>query len=197
MTFSILLQLSSVHEIIKGREVDAATRDLMEKQERLWSRSATRSNLPGPMMILASSLPSGNISEPPQTQPMPSSLIPSPLYARLAILRSMQTLCLRKFSITCLITRLRYGEGVTKIRLYGAMDGKELLLYFEDNGIGIMGNDKSRIFSRVLAKTPGWVFSLTREILAITRIGITENGEDRKGARFVIRVPRGAYRLMK
>ncbi|HVP97117.1 PAS domain S-box protein [Methanoregula sp.] len=91
----------------------------------------------------------------------------------------------------------RYGEGVTKIRLYGAMDGTDLLLSFEDNGIGVMDNEKARIFSRGIGKNTGLGLFLTREILAITRIGITETGEYRKGARFTMRVPRGAYRLMK
>jgi PAS domain S-box-containing protein len=91
----------------------------------------------------------------------------------------------------------RYGEGVTKVRLYGAMDGTDLLLYFEDNGIGIMENEKARIFSRGIGKNTGLGLFLTREILAITRIGISETGEYRNGARFTLRVPRGAYRLMK
>jgi PAS domain S-box-containing protein len=91
----------------------------------------------------------------------------------------------------------RYGEDVTKVRLYGAMDGTDLLLSFEDNGIGISEIDKARIFSRGIGKNTGLGLFLTREILAITRIGITENGGFRKGARFVLRVPRGAYRMMK
>ncbi|MGB8819596.1 MAG: ATP-binding protein, partial [Methanoregula sp.] len=91
----------------------------------------------------------------------------------------------------------RYGEGVTKVRLSGAIDGTDLLLYFEDNGIGIVENEKTRIFSRGIGKNTGLGLFLTREILAITRIGISETGEYRKGARFTLRVPRGAYRLMK
>jgi PAS domain S-box-containing protein len=91
----------------------------------------------------------------------------------------------------------RYGEGVTGIRIYGVMDGTDLLVSFEDNGIGIMESEKSRIFGRGIGKNTGLGLFLTREILAITRIGITETGEYRKGARFTMRVPRGAYRLMK
>ena len=72
---------------------------------------------------------------------------------------------------------------------YGAMDGTDLLLFFEDNGIGISEIDKARIFSRGIGKNTGLGLFLTREILAITRIGITENGGFRKGARFVLRVP--------
>ncbi len=38
----------------------------------------------------------------------------------------------------------------------------------------------------------GWF--LSKEILSITGIGITENGEPGTGARFEITVPRGVYR---
>ncbi|MEN6395233.1 MAG: PAS domain S-box protein [Methanoregula sp.] len=91
----------------------------------------------------------------------------------------------------------RYGEGVTKIRLYGEMDGTDLLIFFEDDGVGIPENEKVRIFSRGVGKNTGLGLFLTREILAITRITIQEIGEYRKGARFVIRVPRSAYRLVR
>jgi signal transduction histidine kinase len=91
----------------------------------------------------------------------------------------------------------RYGEGVTKIRIFGAMDGTDLLLYFEDDGVGIPETEKARIFSRGIGKNTGLGLFLTREILAITRIGIQETGEYRKGARFTIRIPRGAYRILK
>src|SRR5208337_3641531 len=66
----------------------------------------------------------------------------------------------------------RYGEGVTKVRLSGAMDGPDLLLFFEDDGVGIPDPEKARIFSRGVGKNTGLGLFLTREILAITRIGI-------------------------
>ncbi|MFA7694450.1 MAG: PAS domain S-box protein [Methanoregula sp.] len=90
----------------------------------------------------------------------------------------------------------RYGEGVTKVRLSGVMDGTDLLLSFEDDGVGVPENEKTRIFSRGVGKNTGLGLFLTREILAITRIGIQETGEYRKGARFTIKVPRGAYRVI-
>ncbi|WP_292369671.1 PAS domain S-box protein [Methanoregula sp. UBA64] len=90
----------------------------------------------------------------------------------------------------------RYGENVTKIRLYGEMDGPDLVLSFEDNGIGVPEEEKAKIFSRGIGKNTGLGLFLTREILAITRITIAETGEYRSGARFSIRVPRGAYRVL-
>jgi PAS domain S-box len=91
----------------------------------------------------------------------------------------------------------RYGESVTRIRLSGEVDGPDLILSFEDDGIGVPEEEKTRIFSRGIGKNTGLGLFLTREILAITRITIAETGEYRTGARFTIRVPRGAYRVLK
>ena len=55
--------------------------------------------------------------------------------------------------------------------------------------------EKARIFERGVGKNTGMGLFLTREILGITGITITETGDWKKGARFEIRVPRGMYRL--
>jgi signal transduction histidine kinase len=52
-----------------------------------------------------------------------------------------------------------------------------------------------RIFERGYGKNTGLGLFLSREILAITGITITENGVPGKGARFEITVPKGAYRF--
>jgi signal transduction histidine kinase len=46
-------------------------------------------------------------------------------------------------------------------------------------------------------KNTGLGLFLSREILAITGITITENGTPGKGARFEITVPEGMYRFVK
>ncbi|PKG31373.1 MAG: histidine kinase, partial [Methanoregula sp.] len=43
-------------------------------------------------------------------------------------------------------------------------------------------------------KNTGFGLFLSREILAITNLTISESGEYGRGARFVIRVPRNGYR---
>jgi signal transduction histidine kinase len=55
--------------------------------------------------------------------------------------------------------------------------------------------NKDRIFNRGFGKHTGLGLFLTREILAITRIEITETGEFEKGARFELRIPAGLYRF--
>jgi signal transduction histidine kinase len=65
---------------------------------------------------------------------------------------------------------------------------------WKDNGIGIATDEKERIFERGFGKNTGLGLFLVREILSLTGITITENGEPGKGARFEIVVPNGAYR---
>jgi PAS domain S-box-containing protein len=91
----------------------------------------------------------------------------------------------------------RYGEGITFISLTYTRDGHDLLILFEDNGIGIPYDEKERIFARGHGKNTGLGLYLTREILSITGMTIRETGEYRKGARFEIRVPDNNYRFLK
>ncbi|MDD1694555.1 MAG: ATP-binding protein, partial [Methanoregula sp.] len=61
-------------------------------------------------------------------------------------------------------------------------------------GAGIAVEDKKRLFERGFGHHTGLGLFLSREILAITGITITENGEPGKGARFEILVPDGTWR---
>jgi signal transduction histidine kinase len=90
---------------------------------------------------------------------------------------------------------IRHGDRITQIRIYCVREGSDLLLIFGDDGQGILPENKERIFSRGFGKHTGLGLFLTREILAITRIEITETGEYEKGARFEFRIPQGLYRF--
>ena len=65
----------------------------------------------------------------------------------------------------------------------------------EDDGDEVPAGEKERIFTRGFGKNTGLGLFLSREILAITGITITENGTPGKGARFEIVVPKGGYRF--
>jgi signal transduction histidine kinase len=60
----------------------------------------------------------------------------------------------------------------------------------EDNGGGISAADKDHLFKRGFGRKTGLGLFLSREILSITGITITENSLPGKGARFEITVPR-------
>jgi signal transduction histidine kinase len=91
---------------------------------------------------------------------------------------------------------LKYGgDTMTKIRISCHETEKGLVLICEDDGAGITREDKKHLFERGFGKNTGLGLFLTREILSITGITITENGKPGKGARFEMNVPKGAYRF--
>jgi PAS domain S-box-containing protein len=89
---------------------------------------------------------------------------------------------------------IRHGEQLTKITLHSqdTTDGINLIL--EDDGVGIPEKAKEKIFRREYFKNTGFGLFLSREILSITNLTISETGTPGKGARFVIHAPKGMYR---
>jgi PAS domain S-box-containing protein len=91
---------------------------------------------------------------------------------------------------------IRYGgEKMTTIRFSFREEGDALNICCEDDGIGIAEENKDLIFNRGYAHNTGLGLFLSREILGITEMTITETGIFSKGARFEIRVPKGSFRF--
>ncbi|MBN1195681.1 MAG: PAS domain S-box protein [Methanomicrobiaceae archaeon] len=90
---------------------------------------------------------------------------------------------------------IRHGEHTTTITVRCEPAGDGLAVIVEDDGIGIPAGEKEKIFERGYGKHTGLGLFLTREILAITGITIAETGEFGKGARFVMTVPAGGFRI--
>ena len=89
----------------------------------------------------------------------------------------------------------RYGGKITTIRFsYNERDGDHLLVC-EDDGEGVLPEEKEMIFEKGYGKNTGMGLFLSREILSITGITIRETGEPGKGARFEMTVPKGAWRM--
>ncbi len=101
---------------------------------------------------------------------------------------------LEKVFFNLLDNAVRHGERVTEIHVSSHPSGKDLVVTWEDNGIGINADVKERIFERGFGKNTGLGMFLVREILSLTGITITETGEPGVGARFEILVPQGVYR---
>jgi PAS domain S-box-containing protein len=103
---------------------------------------------------------------------------------------------LEKIFYTLMENSLRHGMPVSEIRfLYHVTGDQTLHLIYEDNGVGISFDDKRHIFERGYGKHSGWGLFLSKEILSITGLVITETGEPGKGARFEIAIPKEAYRF--
>jgi PAS domain S-box-containing protein len=87
-----------------------------------------------------------------------------------------------------------HGNGITAIRISFQHQNGDGVIVLEDDGVGVPAAQKEEIFDRGVGKNTGLGLFLTREILGITGISIRECGEEGKGARFVIAVPKGKWR---
>ncbi|MHB8164238.1 MAG: ATP-binding protein, partial [Methanoregula sp.] len=90
---------------------------------------------------------------------------------------------------------LRHGGGITCISFTFEETHDGAMITYRDNGTGIPLADKDKLFRRGFGKHTGLGLFLSREILSITGITITENGKPGKGVQFEIRVPKASYRL--
>ncbi|MDO9326214.1 MAG: CHASE4 domain-containing protein [Methanoregula sp.] len=87
-----------------------------------------------------------------------------------------------------------YGGKITTIRFFLEEHDDYHVVVCQDDGEGVVAHEKKRIFNRGFGKNTGLGLALSREILDITGITISETGEPGKGARFELMVPKGAYR---
>jgi signal transduction histidine kinase len=90
---------------------------------------------------------------------------------------------------------LRHGERVSEIRLSVKKADPDLFLIYEDNGTGVLPEEKEKIFLKGFGKHTGLGMFLIKEILSITGISIRETGTWQQGAKFEIRVPSGKFRF--
>ena len=90
---------------------------------------------------------------------------------------------------------LRHGEHVTRIDFSVKEMEPGLILTYADNGVGVTTEDKKKLFVKGFGKHTGLGLFLSKEILSITGITITETGEPGTGARFEMTVPKGAWRI--
>ena len=90
---------------------------------------------------------------------------------------------------------IRHGEHVSLIRVSYRVAGEDLIIIYEDNGIGIPENIKDKIFKREYYRNTGYGLFLSQEILSITGSTIRETGVPGTGARFEILVPKGMFRF--
>ena len=192
-----LTALLGYNGILRGREADDANREMLEKQEKILLTIRNQIEFTRTYDDLGVKAPLWQHVGKTAARAYAQFINTISFACEIGDLEIYADPMLEKVFYNLFDNAFRYGEGVTKIRLSGVMDGTDLLLFFEDDGIGVMENEKARIFARGVGKNTGLGLFLTREILAITRIGIQETGEYRKGARFTLRIPRGAYRILK
>jgi signal transduction histidine kinase len=92
---------------------------------------------------------------------------------------------------------VRYGGKITTIRFSALDRNGDRVIVCEDDGDGVVAEEKEKIFERGFGKNTGLGLALSREILDITGITIIETGEPGKGARFEMTVPEGMWRHVR
>ncbi|MCQ1537851.1 PAS domain S-box protein [Methanocalculus taiwanensis] len=90
---------------------------------------------------------------------------------------------------------IRHAEGADCVSIRCEERDSDLIIIWEDNGPGIPDEQKKRIFDKGVGKNTGLGLFLSREILSITGIAISETGVYGEGARFEISVPAGGFRV--
>jgi len=89
---------------------------------------------------------------------------------------------------------IRHGGKVRNIITRCEMRHGTLVIVYQDDGTGISPEKRKRLFEKGFGANTGLGLFLSREILGITSIGITEKGEQGGGVRFELEVPNDAWR---
>ena len=103
---------------------------------------------------------------------------------------------LGKIFFNLLDNSIRHGQVVTTIRVGSHVDNENLIIVWEDNGIGIPADLKEKIFELGFGKNTGFGLFLVREILSLTGITIHETGTYGTGARFELTFPKGMFQYI-
>jgi len=90
----------------------------------------------------------------------------------------------------------RHGKSVSQVVITYQIRDDGLLIYVEDDGVGIPDPEKERIFEYSADGGGGLGLFFVREILSITGMTIAETGTPGEGARFEIHIPPGGYRIV-
>ena len=126
-----------------------------------------------------------------------------PRYSHISIYDSLDSLeifadlMLPKVFANLVDNSIRHGKKVSAIYISYQITKDGCRIIYEDDGIGIGKEIKHKIFEPDYSKTHGFGLFLIREILQLTGIEFTEEGEEGKGAKFVFLVPEGGFRQEK
>ena len=86
----------------------------------------------------------------------------------------------------------KYGEKATTIKVYCEQEDSDgLRLVYEDDGVGISEENKSKLFNEGFSTggSTGFGLFLIKKMMDVYGWSITEEGEPGKGAKFVITIP--------
>lgn len=99
-----------------------------------------------------------------------------------------------KVFVYILDNAIQHSKRATEIRIRLQPAGNSAILSVEDDGVGVVPEDKEKIFEKGFGKKTGWGLYVTREILAANSMQIRETGTAGTGARFEILIPSNRVR---
>ena len=88
----------------------------------------------------------------------------------------------------------RHGQRVSRITLSFIKDGGSVRLVYEDNGVGVVPENKEKIFQRGFGGNTGLGLYLARELMTMFGWTIVETGKFGEGAVFEVQLPSWGYR---
>gem|GEM_PF-1589714 len=100
---------------------------------------------------------------------------------------------IEKVFINLFDNTVRHGGNATKIKISFQEENGSGVIVYEDNGKGIPAAMKNKLFGKGFGKNFGFGLYLSQEILNYTGISFRETGEENKGVRFSIIVPKGLF----
>jgi PAS domain S-box-containing protein len=104
---------------------------------------------------------------------------------------------LRQLIYNLIDNTLKYGEKTTQIKLYYKKEKNDVLLVYEDNGIGMTEEVRAHLFEKGFGKGTGFGLYMTKRIIDTYEWTIEENGELGVCARFTMKIPQNKFKLQQ
>ena len=99
---------------------------------------------------------------------------------------------LRQLIYNMMENTLKYGEKTRRIRVHYKEEEDQLKLIYEDDGVGISDEEKSKLFQEGYGKGTGFGLYLIKRICEGYGWKIQETGEHGKGVQFTMTIPKNA-----
>ena len=98
---------------------------------------------------------------------------------------------LRQLFYNLIDNSLKHGEKVTQIKLHFTKEVSQIKLFYEDDGVGVPEANKLRLFHEGFTTGGGTGLGLTlvKKMVEVYGWNIKEEGEQGKGAKFVLTIP--------
>jgi len=90
---------------------------------------------------------------------------------------------------------LKYGKTTKTIKLSFQQDNEKLKLIYEDDGLGISEDTKTKLFIKGYGQGTGLGLYLIKKIVDVYGWQILETGTPEKGARFEVIIPKSDYKF--